>query len=348
MSLTCTGCRRTLAGGSKICPFCGTLLPESPQPIADAKARDNVQPAAGRGDGSRSDSSSASREFSPNSSSTNTSSAPAPQQSQTSSIAYAGWALAAIVLVSGGWLFFSKSGRDEQAQPVSSAQPKQRPTETAQSTAPQQPTQSLDQKPIVPPSGEPKSDAVISAEASTSLSPSQLVDAMIEAANRNNEAAVISTKAELDKKEKPARGDRKAARALNDEALAHLRATRRDDAKRSLMQALAADPSDVEVNNNLAYALLELGQLDEAKERLIATLTLVPDRTSAWSNLAAVFAKQGRHEQSVGAFLNAYRFSANRTKTIEFLTRRSEEETDTNMRDAIAATLKQIPVYFPQ
>ena len=101
------------------------------------------------------------------------------------------------------------------------------------------------------------------------------------------QAMLDSARARLESMPRPARGDRKLARQLHASGIALLG---QDGftalAVEKLQSAHAADPLDVELLNNLAFAEQRAGQHASAIKHLVNTLRLEPGRTSAWVNLA--------------------------------------------------------------
>jgi tetratricopeptide (TPR) repeat protein len=68
-----------------------------------------------------------------------------------------------------------------------------------------------------------------------------------------------------------------------------------DDAMISMAAALAIQPTDVSLNNNMGYMLAVRGQrLDEAEKMLRLAVTVRPQETAYADSLAWVFYKQGR------------------------------------------------------
>jgi Flp pilus assembly protein TadD len=140
----------------------------------------------------------------------------------------------------------------------------------------------------------------------------------------------------------PPRGDRAIARAANTAGLAKLQANDPEGAISSFREGLAADPSDVEIVNNLGYAISLAGKEIDAIEMLARAITLAPDRSSAWANLAVSLAKTNQLEKGVAAYLIAYRFSKNQDKLKNFITKQSEEASDERERDLSLRVLKEV------
>jgi predicted Zn-dependent protease len=115
------------------------------------------------------------------------------------------------------------------------------------------------------------------------------------------------------------RGDRKTARALNADGIRLLQSRVYDQAVSVLERSVQADPSDVEVRNNLAYAYMLAGRYPAANRTLQALLAEVPDRSSAWANLAELYSRAGMEEVAVASLQLAVFHSANRQKTMDYL-----------------------------
>lgn len=119
----------------------------------------------------------------------------------------------------------------------------------------------------------------------------------------------------------PQQGDRKSSRAANTEGLRLLRAGNAPAALSVLRTGAQADPSDVEVINNLGFAQMQAGQLQEASSTLERTILMAPDRTSAWANYSETLALGGNEPGSLAALIIAVHFSSDRQKSIEALSK---------------------------
>lgn len=138
-------------------------------------------------------------------------------------------------------------------------------------------------------------------------------------------------------------GDRKQARAANNEGLALFRAGDAAQAAAAFQRGVALDAGDIEIRNNLAYALVKAKESDKALQVLAQVLMQAPDRSSAWANLAEALDKPGAAH---AALRIAVRHSANREKTLVFL--RSAVENPPNERfgataAAVLAEINDIP-----
>ena len=140
-----------------------------------------------------------------------------------------------------------------------------------------------------------------------------------------SQARLDSAVAALESMQRPPRGDRKTARQLHGQGLSLIGQQGFEKlAIEKLQAAHRADPLDVQVLNDLAYAEMQGGMLADASVHLYQTLRLAPKRTSAWVNLAEVFAAGMRDAQEgrsigTGLYLVGYFFSGDRAKTVEFL-----------------------------
>ncbi|MGH8613740.1 MAG: tetratricopeptide repeat protein [Gammaproteobacteria bacterium] len=163
---------------------------------------------------------------------------------------------------------------------------------------------------------------------------------MITAALANDNRRIIEIRDQLLSQPKPQRGDRKRARALNDKGLRYFSAQDFDKAVTVFQLAAKSDPGDIEIINNLGYALMKAGRLPESEQALIKTLRIAPDRTSAWANLGHVYAMTGKKREAVACFTNAYRFSQNAEKTKNVFTDLSQNHENQNVRQALAEALR--------
>ena len=132
---------------------------------------------------------------------------------------------------------------------------------------------------------------------------------LIDAASDGSDENFESILQKLEEEPRPPSGDRQMARPLNVAALAALKKGKFSQAAELLRQALQADPSDVEISDNLGYALQMMGRYEESESQQIAVLQYAPERASAWSNLADVSSHLGKSRQAVGAYIKAHRFS---------------------------------------
>lgn len=144
---------------------------------------------------------------------------------------------------------------------------------------------------------------------------------MIDAA-RDTEK-LFTAKSGLEGLEKPAKGDRKAARKLNDSAITLMGEKKYTEAIPILEDAHKTDPADIEIMNNLAYAYIEKGVVDndfsKAKQSLVDTLHLKPERAQAWANLGRTFALEGNEAAASNCYINFFRFAENKEKALNRL-----------------------------
>lgn len=162
---------------------------------------------------------------------------------------------------------------------------------------------------------------------------------MIATALANDNRRVIEIKDQLLSQPKPQRGDRKRARALHDEGLSYLNAQEPEKAVASFQLATKMDPGDIEIINNLGYALMKAERLGESEQALMKTLLMAPDRTSDWANLGHVYAMMEKKKEAVACLTNAYRFSQNTEKTKNVFTDLSQNHENQNVRQALAEAL---------
>ena len=145
----------------------------------------------------------------------------------------------------------------------------------------------------------------------------QLLTTMLQQAASAFKVAEIKGKVEAFSK--PATGDRKAARKLNEQGLAALKSDDFAQALVALKSAAATDPADVEILNNYVYALIKAKRLQDAESEAGRLLTISPGRSSAWANLAEIYALKNKNEEAVAALVLAFQFSSNKDRTVTFL-----------------------------
>jgi Flp pilus assembly protein TadD len=170
----------------------------------------------------------------------------------------------------------------------------------------------------------------------------QHIQKMLRDAINNDESSIQTSKQYLENQPKPAKGDKKAARKINEEALKLIQSQQYDQALPLFAKATQIDPSDVEILNNYGFVLMKSRNLDKALSVLTNTLTLKPDRASAWANLADVLALQGHVDLATGGYMNVYRFSGNREKTYKNLQNPQVHEDSQYVREALANAIQKI------
>jgi hypothetical protein len=131
--------------------------------------------------------------------------------------------------------------------------------------------------------------------------------------------------ARLESMPKPPRGDRRAARQLHTQGISLIgQAGFESLAVEKMQLAHAADPLDVQIVNDLAYAELLAGNHAGALALLQQTLRLAPGRTSAWVNLAETVLRaspgnEAAERIAVTCYWLGFHYSGDRAKTIEYL-----------------------------
>ena len=162
-------------------------------------------------------------------------------------------------------------------------------------------------------------------------------EADIAAAKRRLEALALKRQSDP--------GRRKQARDTNGKGLEYIRAGQWSEAVQAFQAAYTADPTDIEIINNLGYAHLRHGNAPAAEPVLLRALIFAPGRSSAWANLGETYAKQGNLQAAVACFAHAYRFSSNQDTTRTFLQTLSEDQDDkvrTAARQALQLQLQSL------
>jgi tetratricopeptide (TPR) repeat protein len=182
-----------------------------------------------------------------------------------------------------------------------------------------------------------------STENSKPSSSANFVSGLVQAVNSGNwqdvDKLVALNKASS---QPPERGDRKAARAANTQGLAFLGRQEYEAAITAFSDGVKADPSDVEVLNNLGFAYLASNRSTDGIKTLVDLLSATPDRSSAWANLSEGLSQISNENGSLGALRLAVRFSANRDRTTEYLKRISTTHSQPIYRSVAARVLGEL------
>ena len=165
---------------------------------------------------------------------------------------------------------------------------------------------------------------------------------LVAAAIAGDRVRLEQVSAQLKTQPRPARGDRRKARDLNEHGLALWQRQRYYEAAGFFRQARSADPGDAEIAENLGYALLKAGRIDEAHAAVMDALALAPERASAWGSLGIIYAKQGRHREGVSCVLTAYRYTRDRKRTLDVYTRLGASDEDPRVRALLNEVVAKI------
>ena len=250
-----------------------------------------------------------------------------------------------LVAVAGGGAFFATKGGSGQSAPAIAAQASSagypvadtKPRGDAEKLTRDRAAAEAEKKALEEPKAKPESVSPLSGSGTETL-----IASMLDASARNADVEVKELKSQVDALPKPARGDRKVARGLNAEAMELLKDNRYTEAIEVLKRAYSADPADVEIVDNLGYAALKASNLDEAKRSSHSALSIAPGRSSAWASLGVILAQTSTETQAVAAFANAYRFSGNTAKTVEYLAKLSSEDPNPKVKGAAAKALETV------
>lgn len=158
------------------------------------------------------------------------------------------------------------------------------------------------------------------------------VEAMLAAAKAENLTYVMEAARRIDSLPKPSRGDRKAARKLNDDGLAAFREGRNLEALNLLSKAHDADRGDEEIVSNLVYVYSEDGNYTKALSIASQGFLLNPRRANLWLPYAQAAAKQGNPKLGWQALWLAWQFSANRERMLTFIDKLISEESNADMK----------------
>ena len=147
----------------------------------------------------------------------------------------------------------------------------------------------------------------------------QLLDYATKDDGTNHETEIQDIKQKIDALPKPAKGQKKSARAVNEQALSRFNSGELEEAVKLFKDASQLDKSDPEILNNLGYALLKQGNIEAAEGAILETLAISPGRSNAWQNLGDILGAKNDMPRAIAAYENVYRFSKNRAKTYLFM-----------------------------
>ncbi|MDP2096101.1 MAG: hypothetical protein Q8K50_19745 [Hydrogenophaga sp.] len=133
---------------------------------------------------------------------------------------------------------------------------------------------------------------------------------------------------------RPSAGDRRTARALNNEALSALNAGNPHAAVELFQRASLADASDPEILGNLAWSYLKVGKPSVAFDAAVISLIHTPRRASSWGTLGISLIQQNEAymDLAVASLQNAYRYAGNPEKSREFFQQIAEQDESPEVR----------------
>ena len=221
------------------------------------------------------------------------------------------------------------------------------PTSEDNAAAPEQ------TKPVIIPTASVKEAEPIHDKLNDSINntPEMLVRKMLNDAGKDGsltaESDIQSIKQQIERLPKPAKGNKKAAKALNAKGLS---ASRKGDffsAEKMFKQAHHLDRSDVEIVNNLGYAQIKQGHLDLAEQTITLALTLSPGRSTAWENYGEILGIQGNIDQATAAFGIAYQFSKNPAAMHQAMKKLYDAEQINSLKQARANAIARAEKTYP-
>jgi hypothetical protein len=170
----------------------------------------------------------------------------------------------------------------------------------------------------------------------------QMINYAMTEGGLRNEEALFATKRRIEALKPKRLADaqaRKQARTANERGLQYINNGQIAEAAQVFQAAYQADPTDVEIINNLGYAYQRLDNLQAAEPLLLLALVFAPGRANAWANLGHTYAKQGQHSAAVACYANTYRFSRNQDATRQLFQQWAEGE-EYGVREAAQQTLQ--------
>ncbi len=175
----------------------------------------------------------------------------------------------------------------------------------------------------------------------------RMLEYALEDGGLSHELEIQQAKLQIENLPRPEKGNKKAAREINDKGLAAFKDYDFDDAVDLFEEANKLDKSDVEIAGNLGFAYLKQGNLEPAQQEIIMTLSMSPGRATAWENLGEVFGAKGDTNRAIACFSNAYRFSKDRLKTHQAMKKINETEDVVNIKQARAKAIDWAEKSYP-
>ena len=215
---------------------------------------------------------------------------------------------------------------------------------TPKSAAPVSPTASETQ--ALPPITAPATtaNAIIEAPPVSIATFKPYLTSMLQAAHDRNRTSIDQSLNALAGVPRPPAGNKVAARNANEQGLDALKLQSYASAITAFRLGIEQDPSNVELINNLGFALYKSGQLNPAKEQIELSLLYSPKRASAWVNLGDIYFKEGNESNAIDAYVLAYAFSANKERLYKMVESQAENDPDSYTRifyTKVLATLRQ-------
>ncbi len=190
--------------------------------------------------------------------------------------------------------------------------------------------------------------AVVQDTSAAKSSVMQMIYYAVDNGGVGHESEIQEAKLKIEASPKPKKGNKKAARKINDQALALLNTQDFGGAVAKFVEANRLDASDIEIINNLGFAYLKQKNLESAQQTLIAALTMFPDRAAAWSNLGDVFALSGDERKAVACYANTYRFSKDMAKTHQFMKKMNAAEDVPALKQARDGAMSWAQKVYPE
>lgn len=168
------------------------------------------------------------------------------------------------------------------------------------------------------------------------------VQKLLDASIRGDKDAFQSVLQQLEQRSQVATGDRKLARKLNESALDAIKQQDFGLAIEILDKARIADPADVEVADNLGYALRLAGKFKESEVQILKALELAPPRSQAWFNLGETYSKLDKHTQAVAAFVTSNALARNPKASLEGFLKIASRSEDEKFKEDLQAAITLI------
>lgn len=209
--------------------------------------------------------------------------------------------------------------------------------------APELPAVAQGAAPKAEPAPQPAVTPVV--DAKPSQPQGKPVQRMVNAAIQGNKAEFLTLLQEAQKLQDHGSvntPDRRQARKLNDDALKAMKEQNYPTAVELLQKASTLDPHDIEIGDNLGFALRLAGKYQESEAQIISVIERGPTREQAWFNLGETNSKLGKSAQAVALFVTAHSLAPNPKRTLETYTKLSEKAEDEQFRANLKSAIQKI------
>ncbi len=134
----------------------------------------------------------------------------------------------------------------------------------------------------------------------------------------------------------------KTARAANSRGIKAMDVGEYVAAANAFYEGKQLFPGDVEINDNLAYALCMAGKYTDALSAVADTLRLAPKRANTWATLGNILVGYGEENQAIGALLAGHSYSRAPKRMREGFVKGAMSNPSVALRGALRLTVNRL------